>query len=89
MNFDDTAQEAAFRAEARQWIDVNAPKELEVELSQASLGRIKLRNHDIVEVAKEEIRRRLGLSALAKGIWRSRSDPCRARHLAAGGGRLF
>jgi alkylation response protein AidB-like acyl-CoA dehydrogenase len=52
MNFDDTPQEAAFRAEARQWIDANAPKELETELSKASLGRIKLRKHDIVEVAK-------------------------------------
>jgi len=52
MNFDDTPQEAAFRAEARQWIDANAPKELEAELSKASLGRIKLRKHDIVEVAK-------------------------------------
>ncbi|WP_024510863.1 acyl-CoA dehydrogenase [Bradyrhizobium sp. ARR65] len=52
MNFDDTPQEAAFRAQARQWIDANAPKELEAELSQSSLGRIKLKNHDIVEVAK-------------------------------------
>jgi len=52
MNFDDTKQEAAFRAEARQWIDANAPKEFEAELSKASLGRIKLRKHDIVEVAK-------------------------------------
>jgi alkylation response protein AidB-like acyl-CoA dehydrogenase len=52
MNFDDTPQEAAFRAEARQWIDANAPREFEAELSKASLGRIKLKKHDIVEVAK-------------------------------------
>jgi alkylation response protein AidB-like acyl-CoA dehydrogenase len=52
MNFDDTPQEAAFRAEARQWIDANAPKEFETELSKASLGRIKLKQHDLVEVAK-------------------------------------
>jgi alkylation response protein AidB-like acyl-CoA dehydrogenase len=52
MNFDDTPQEAAFRAEARQWIDANAPKQYEAELSKSSLGRIKLRNADIVEVAK-------------------------------------
>ena len=26
MNFDDTPQEAAFRAEAKAWIDANAPK---------------------------------------------------------------
>jgi alkylation response protein AidB-like acyl-CoA dehydrogenase len=52
MNFDDTPEEAAFRAEARQWIDANAPKEFEEELTKSSLGRIKLQKHDIVEVAK-------------------------------------
>src|SRR6201994_1317812 len=52
MNFDDTPQEAAFRATARQWIDANAPKEFEAELSKSSLGRIRLQNHDIVEVGK-------------------------------------
>jgi alkylation response protein AidB-like acyl-CoA dehydrogenase len=52
MNFDDTPQEAAFRAEARKWIDANAPKELEAELSKSSLGRIKLKDQDIVEIAK-------------------------------------
>ncbi len=52
MNFDDTPQEAAFRAEARKWIDANAPREFEAELSKSSLGRIKLKKHDIVEVAK-------------------------------------
>ena len=52
MNFDDTPQEAAFRAQARAWIDANAPKEFEAELFKASLGRIRLRKHDIVEVAK-------------------------------------
>jgi alkylation response protein AidB-like acyl-CoA dehydrogenase len=52
MNFDDTPQEAAFRAEAKAWVDANAPREFEAELSKASLGRIKLQKHDIVEVAK-------------------------------------
>jgi hypothetical protein len=52
MNFDDTPQEAAFRAEARRWIDANAPKEFEAELSKSSLGRIRLQNHDMVEVGK-------------------------------------
>ena len=52
MNFDDTPEEAAFRAQARAWIDANAPKQFEAELSKASLGRIKLQKHDIVEVAK-------------------------------------
>jgi alkylation response protein AidB-like acyl-CoA dehydrogenase len=53
MNFDDTPQEAAFRAQARAWIDANAPKQFETELVKASLGRIKLQKHDIVEVAKD------------------------------------
>src|ERR1700749_5336657 len=52
MNFDDTPQEAPFRATARQWIEANAPKELEAELSKSSLGRIRLQKQDIVEVAK-------------------------------------
>ena len=52
MNFDDTPQEAEFRATARQWVDANAPKELEAELSKSSLGRIRLQHHDIVEVGK-------------------------------------
>jgi alkylation response protein AidB-like acyl-CoA dehydrogenase len=52
MNFDDTPQEAAFRREAKAWIAANAPKQFEAELSRASLGRIRLQKHDIVEVAK-------------------------------------
>src|SRR5258708_31972132 len=52
MNFDDTPQEATFRAEARKWIDANAPKEFEAELSKSSLGRIRLQNEEIVDVGK-------------------------------------
>src|ERR1700710_2272620 len=52
MNFDDTPQEAAFRAEARQWVDANAPKQYEAELSKSSLGRIRLEKEEIVDVAK-------------------------------------
>src|SRR5256884_3384539 len=52
MNFDDTPQETAFRAEARKWIDSNAPKEFEAELSKSSLGRIRLQNEEIVDVGK-------------------------------------
>jgi alkylation response protein AidB-like acyl-CoA dehydrogenase len=52
MNFDDTPQEAEFRSVARKWIDANAPKELEAELSKSSLGRIRLQHHDMVEVGK-------------------------------------
>jgi alkylation response protein AidB-like acyl-CoA dehydrogenase len=52
MNFDDTPQEAAFRAEAKAWIAANAPKQYEDELRKASLGRIQLRSANILEVAK-------------------------------------
>src|SRR6201994_3721843 len=50
MNFDDTPQEAEFRNVARKWVEANAPKELEAELSKSSLGRIRLQHHDMVEV---------------------------------------
>ncbi|HKS19958.1 MAG TPA: acyl-CoA dehydrogenase [Bradyrhizobium sp.] len=52
MNFDDTAQEAEFRSVARKWIDANAPKELEEELSKSSQGRIQLAKHDMLKVGK-------------------------------------
>ncbi len=53
MNFDDTPQEAAFRAEARAWIEANAPKDLEAELSQPTVGRIRLKDEDILEESKK------------------------------------
>src|SRR5260370_717555 len=52
MNFDDTLQEAEFRATARKWIDANAQKKYEAELSKSSLGRIRLANEEIVDVGK-------------------------------------
>ena len=92
MNFDDTPQEAEFRATARKWIDANAPKEFEAELSKSSLGRIRLqkRRHRRGRqgLAEEEGRRRLGLPALAEGIWRPRRHADREGDLAAGRGRL-
>jgi alkylation response protein AidB-like acyl-CoA dehydrogenase len=39
MNFDDTPQEAAFRAQARSWLGANAPKHLEAELTKPKPGR--------------------------------------------------
>ena len=51
MNFDDTPQEAAFRAEAKAWIAANAPRQHEEELRKSSLGRTQLKNADILEVA--------------------------------------
>ena len=52
MNFDDTPQEAEFRAVARAWIAANAPKQYEDELRKSSLGRTQLKNANILEVAK-------------------------------------
>ncbi|MGY3369580.1 alkylation response protein AidB-like acyl-CoA dehydrogenase [Bradyrhizobium sp. GM2.4] len=52
MNFDDTLQEAEFRATARAWIAANAPKQYEEELRKSSLGRTQLKNANILEVAK-------------------------------------
>jgi alkylation response protein AidB-like acyl-CoA dehydrogenase len=52
MNFDDTPQEAAFRAEAKAWIAANAPKQYEEELRKSSLGRTALKGANILEVAK-------------------------------------
>src|ERR1700761_4426933 len=52
MNFDDTPQEAAFRAEAKAWIAANAPKQYEEELRKSSLGRTVLKGANILEVAK-------------------------------------
>jgi alkylation response protein AidB-like acyl-CoA dehydrogenase len=52
MNFDDTPQEAAFRAQAREWIADNAPKQYEDDLRKASLGRVQLKGANILEVAK-------------------------------------
>ena len=52
MNFDDTPQEAAFRAEAKAWIAANAPKQYEEELKKSSLGRIQLKGANMLDVAK-------------------------------------
>src|SRR3569833_795830 len=52
MNFDDTPQEAEFRATARAWIGANAPKQYEDELRKSSLGRTRLKNANILDVAK-------------------------------------
>src|ERR1700750_3471928 len=52
MNFDDTPQEAECRATARKWIQANAPKKYEAELSKSSLGRIRLEKEEIVDVGK-------------------------------------
>ncbi|MEW5684142.1 MAG: acyl-CoA dehydrogenase family protein [Pseudomonadota bacterium] len=52
MDFDDTPQEAAFRAEARAWIAANAPKHLEAELKRASFGSSAVESEDPLAAAK-------------------------------------
>ena len=52
MNFDDTPEEAAFRAEARAWIQANAPTHLEAELKQSTFGNSGLKSGDPIEVSK-------------------------------------
>ena len=52
MNFDDTTEEAAFRARARDWLTTNAPVELWDELSQSGFGHLDLRSVDSIAAAR-------------------------------------
>ena len=52
MNFDDTPQEAAFRAEARAWISANGPRHLLPHLEKAGFGGIELDGLDPMQEAK-------------------------------------
>ncbi len=52
MNFNDTSEEAAFRIQARSWIEANAPHELKSELEMAGFGQPALRNGDVLAAAK-------------------------------------
>jgi len=52
MNFDDTPQEAAFRAEVRAWIAANAPKQLRAELETSGFAGVSLSDVDPMAVAK-------------------------------------
>lgn len=52
MNFDDTPEEAAFRAEARAWISANAPHELKDDLENAGFGGLNLSGVDPMQAMK-------------------------------------
>jgi len=52
MNFADTPQEAEFRAQARAWIEANAPHELRAELETAGFGQPALRSGDVLAAGK-------------------------------------
>ncbi len=52
MNFDDTPEEAAFRAKVRAWIDANAPKRFEEELRGAYYASLGITSEDPIPHAK-------------------------------------
>jgi alkylation response protein AidB-like acyl-CoA dehydrogenase len=52
MDFEDTSEEAEFRAKARDWIATNAPKELKNELELAGFGRQAVTSVDPVEAGQ-------------------------------------
>ncbi|MDB5472455.1 MAG: acyl-CoA dehydrogenase [Caulobacter sp.] len=52
MNFDDTPEEAAFRATARAWLDANAPKELEADLKKSGFAGINVGARDPLQLSK-------------------------------------
>lgn len=53
MDFNDTKEEAAFRAQARAWIDANAPKHLFDALSSSTFGGLDTGDEDPLEAAKK------------------------------------
>ncbi len=52
MNFDDTPQEAEFRAEVRGWLDANAPHELRADLESSGFGNLSLGDRDPMQISK-------------------------------------
>ena len=92
MNFDDTPQEAEFRSRGQ-----GMDRRQRAEAVRGGIVKILARPHQPEEgrhrrcrqgLAEEEGRGRLGLPALAEGVWRPRRDADREGDLAAGRGRL-
>ena len=52
MDFDDTPQEAEFRASVRKWIDDNAPKQLLSYLEKVTFATVDLGPHDVIAESK-------------------------------------
>ncbi len=52
MNFDDTPQEAEFRARAGAWLAANVPRELEAELNASGFGKLHLESVDPLVAAR-------------------------------------
>ncbi len=53
MDFNDTPQEAEFRAEARAWIAANAPAHLHDALASSTFGGLNTGGEDPIEVSKD------------------------------------
>jgi len=53
MDFEDTPAEAAFRRDARRWIEANAPRELYADLSGMLYGDVHLKSADVVVESKK------------------------------------
>lgn len=60
MDLDDTSEEAAFRARAREWIAANAPHHLNDELANAPFGHLDLKQGDVIAEAKAWQRKKAG-----------------------------
>jgi alkylation response protein AidB-like acyl-CoA dehydrogenase len=58
MDFEDGAEEAAFRAEARRWIRANAPKYLEEHLLKSTFGIIETGPFDLFAESKKWMKRK-------------------------------
>jgi alkylation response protein AidB-like acyl-CoA dehydrogenase len=58
MDFDDTPSEAAFRAEARAWLQANAPHQFAAELEASPFGRIVLKEADVTHASRAWQRRK-------------------------------
>ncbi len=52
MNFDDTPEEAAFRATARAWLDANVPHELEADLKKSGFASMNVGGRDPLQLSK-------------------------------------
>jgi len=53
MDFSDTPEEAAFRAEVRKWIDANAPEYLRPYLERSGFGTTNTGPYNLLEEAKQ------------------------------------
>jgi alkylation response protein AidB-like acyl-CoA dehydrogenase len=58
MNFDDTPEQARFRAEVRAWLDANAPHELAEDIETAVYGTFALKSADIITASKAWARKK-------------------------------